>query len=106
MNSVFKDNAAYQEALTRCKADQRVIQLLGTPIQEGSFSSGSISTTGDASGSADLSIPISGPKGSARLYASSTLKAGIWTFQVLEVAPQDGKPRINLLDSPKTNSPR
>jgi hypothetical protein len=96
--SSFKDSGAYQQALQQAQADPRVVELLGLPITGGSAVSGSISTRGDASGEADLSIPISGPKANARLYLSGKLHAGIWTFQTLEVDPKNGKARINLLN--------
>lgn len=98
VNSSFKDSGAYQQAVHFASTDRRVIELLGSPVTGGAMASGSISTSGDATGSADLSIPINGPKGAARLYASGTLKAGIWSWQTLEVDPKNGQPRINLLD--------
>lgn len=98
VESSFKDSGAYRQAIQKAQADPQVVELLGLPITSGSAVSGSISTSGDASGEADLSIPISGPKGSARLYLSGKLHAGIWTFQTLEVDPKHGKARINLLN--------
>jgi hypothetical protein len=97
VESSFKDSGAYQQAIQKASADARVVELLGSPITGGSMSSGSISTSGDATGEADLSIPISGPKGSARLYASGKLHAGVWSWQTLEVDPKNGQPRIKLL---------
>jgi hypothetical protein len=97
VESSFKDSGAYQQAIQKASADARVVELLGSPITGGSMSSGSISTSGDATGEADLSIPISGPKGSARLYASGKLHAGVWSWQTLEIDPKNGQPRIKLL---------
>lgn len=97
LDSSFKKSGAYQQAIQQAQSDTRVIELLGAPISGGAGASGSISTSGDATGEADMSIPISGPKGSARLYASGKLHAGIWSWETLEVDPKNGKPRINLL---------
>lgn len=99
VESAFKDSGAYQQAIQKAAADPRVVQLLGFPVQGGGPVGGSISTRGDASGEADMSIPISGPNGEARLYASGRLHAGVWTWQTLEVDPKQGQPRINLLTS-------
>jgi hypothetical protein len=100
----FMNSAVFQEAMERCRSDKRVIDLLGLPITEGRIPSGSMSTVGDASGTADLSVRISGPKGKAILYVNGTLKAGKWSYQVLEVEPSNGSPRINLLAAPAINS--
>lgn len=100
VDSSFAQSDVYRQAIQKAQADPRVVELLGSPITRGSLTSGSISTTGDASGEADLSIAISGPKGSACLYASGKLHAGIWTFGTLEVDPKNGQPRVNLLVAP------
>lgn len=100
VGSMFKDSGAYREAMRSASNDPRVVDLLGAPVVDGDMASGSLSTQGDASGEADLSIPIRGPKGSARLYVSAKLHAGQWSFQTLEVDPKDGRPRINLLAKP------
>lgn len=97
VNSTFEDSGAYQQAIQKASTDSRIVELLGSPISKGSMASGSISTAGDATGEADLSIPITGPKGNARLYASGKLHAGVWSWQTLEVDAKNGQPRINLL---------
>jgi hypothetical protein len=80
----LKQSDVYKMAVARAKADQRVVAALGTPISEGMFLSGSTSTSG-STGEADLTIPISGPKGKANLYAVATKSAGDWTFSKLVV---------------------
>lgn len=71
-------------AVARAKADSHVVAALGTPINEGLFLSGSTSVNG-GSGDADLTIPISGPKGKGTIYAVATKAAGQWTFSRLAV---------------------
>lgn len=80
----MKQSDAYKMAVARAKADQRVTDALGTPISEGWFLSGKTNVNG-ASGDADLSIPISGPKGKATIYAVATKSAGDWTYSKLVV---------------------
>ena len=57
---------------------------LGTPIEEGWYLSGKTNVNG-GSGDADISIPISGPKGKGTIYAVATKSAGEWTYSKLQV---------------------
>ena len=72
-----------------------MVEAIGTPIKEGMFVSGNTHVDG-ASGNADLSIPISGPKGKATIYAAATKFAGKWTYDKLVVQPASGD-QIDLL---------
>ena len=80
----MKQTDVYQTALARAKADQRVTNALGTPIEEGWLLSGNTEVSG-SSGKADLTIPISGPKGKGTIYAVATKSAGEWTYSKLVV---------------------
>jgi hypothetical protein len=96
--SVFKYSDVYVVSLKQAQASHAVVKSLGEPIKEGFLVFGSIHVNGP-SGEADLSIPISGPKGSGTLYAVATKSAGKWHFQVLEVDIKGSEGRIDLLDS-------
>ena len=80
----LKQSDAYKIAVARAKADSRVVTALGAPISEGWYLSGKTNVNG-GSGDADLSIPISGPKGKGTIYAVATKSAGEWTYSKLEV---------------------
>jgi Cytochrome oxidase complex assembly protein 1 len=80
----LKQSDVYKTAVARAKADSRVIAALGTPVEEGWYLSGNTSVNG-GSGNADLSIPISGPRGKATIYAVATKSAGEWTYSKLVV---------------------
>ncbi len=58
----MKSTDVYKEALARARVNSGVIEALGAPITEGFLVSGNTNVNG-ASGEANLSIPISGPKG-------------------------------------------
>ena len=94
--STMKSSGAYKQALVAARADPAVEQALGAPIDAGFIVSGSVSVSG-SSGDADLSIPVSGPKGKGTLHVRATRSMGEWQFTelVLEVA-QTGE-RIDLL---------
>jgi hypothetical protein len=95
----FRSSYVYQEVLTRARASPAVVEQLGTPIEPSKFVSGSINISGD-SGDADLSIPVSGPKGSGTLYARAEKRAGEWHFSLLAFVSGNGQLRIDLLKEP------
>ena len=80
----LKQTDVYKMAVARAKGDSRVIAALGTPVEEGWYLSGNTNVNG-GSGNADLSIPISGPKGKGTIYAVATKSAGEWTYSKLVV---------------------
>jgi hypothetical protein len=93
----LKYSGVYVESLKKSHASLAVVQALGEPIEEGFFVFGSIHVNGP-SGEADISIPISGPKGSGTIYAVATKSAGIWHFELLQVDIKGSEDRIDLLD--------
>ena len=88
----------YKDAITRAKSDPRVIAALGSPIEAGFWMTGSMKTEND-SGSANITIPISGPKQSARIAIVGYKTAGRWSYTQMVVTPERGDP-INLLVPP------
>jgi hypothetical protein len=84
---VIRNSEVCKEAITRARSSQALVAALGTPIEIGWWVSGSINTSGP-SGSAELEVPLSGPKGSGTLYLKATKQAGEWTFSV----PRPGAP--------------
>jgi hypothetical protein len=91
----LKSSDVYKTALGRAKANPQVVAALGTPIEDGMLVSGNTNTNG-ASGHADLSIPISGPKGKGTIYAVAEKSAGQWSYSRLEVEIDKTKERIDL----------
>jgi hypothetical protein len=95
MGSV-KATDAYREAVDRAKASPQVLAALGEPVKVGWFVSGKVNVSGP-SGDADLSIPLSGPRGKGTLYATARKQAGRWRYEVLEVEAEGRKDRIDLM---------
>ena len=94
----FKSSDAYKTAVARAKAHPAVVEALGTPIEEGLFLSGKTNVNGP-SGEADLSVPLSGPKGKGTLYVVATKTAGQWTYQTLVFEVAQSGHRIDLNSS-------
>jgi len=101
--SAVKSTDVYKDALTRAKAHPAVIEALGSPITEGFLLSGNTNVNG-ASGEANLSIPVSGPKGKGTIYVAATKSLGRWNYSglVLEIAKTHQ--RIDLLQRPTAAS--
>ena len=76
----IRSSDVYTEALARAKANPEVRAQLGEPIQPGWMVNGSIQVINE-SGSANLSIPISGPKKSATISVVATKAAGRWELE-------------------------
>ena len=92
----MKSSGAYKQALVAARADPAVAQALGTPVNAGFIVSGSVDVSG-TSGDADLSIPVSGPKGKGTVYAKATRSMGEWQFTELVVEIATTGERIDLL---------
>jgi Fungal protein of unknown function (DUF1783). len=92
---VIKRSDIYTQARDRASSDPRVIAALGQPIKTGWMVSGSVEVK-NQSGNANLSFPISGPKGDAKVEAVATRDMERWNFTTLTVRPANGPP-INVL---------
>jgi hypothetical protein len=93
----MKSSDAYKIALAKAQADPRVVNALGFPITDGFFVSGKTNVSG-SSGQADLTVPISGPKGRGTIYFVASKFAGEWTFSKLMVEVGKTGERIDLTD--------
>lgn len=71
-------------AIERAEADPRVIEALGTPLERGLLIQGSIQIENDR-GSADVVVPVTGPKGEGELWAVGTREGGEWRLERLEL---------------------
>lgn len=91
----MKSSDAYKQAVATARANPVVVEKLGTPIKEGFFVTGNINVQNN-SGDADLTIPISGPKGKAVIHAVARKSVGKWEYSRLTVAIE-GQPELDLL---------
>lgn len=84
-------------AVEQASQHEDVQALLGTPIEKGLFITGSIETSNNT-GTADITIPLSGPNGSGTLYAVGRKVGGEdWFFESLIFEGDSGQ-RIDLLE--------
>jgi hypothetical protein len=102
--SAIKSTDVYKDALARAKAHPAVIEALGSPIKQGFLVSGNTNVNG-ASGEANLSIPVSGPKGNGTIYVAATKSLGRWNYSGLVLEIAQTHQRIDLLHGPTMANP-
>lgn len=95
VTGAIRNSDAYAEGMARARANPEVVAALGEPIESGFWISGSINVDGP-SGNVDVSIPISGPRGSGTLYVVGTRTAGRWQYSLMEVEIPGRPTRIDL----------
>ena len=93
--SVIKSTPVYKKPMELVNQDRRTVDILGSPIEAGFFIQGNINTSGPK-GSADLSIPVKGPKGKGVIYVSAWKKEGRWEYKILEIEIEGQAQRIKL----------
>jgi amino acid transporter len=91
----FRSSDVYRQALAKATESPQVRERLGEPIKPAWFISGQLNVSG-STGNANLSIPISGPRGRALIRAVAQ-KNGVWRFSSLEVDLEGQPGKIDLL---------
>lgn len=77
-----KESGAFQLAMEIAQENKTVKDVLGSPIQSGLFTTGSVSDSGSG-GSADLRIPLSGPRQSGILIVTAIKEEGEWRITTM-----------------------
>jgi hypothetical protein len=94
-----------KEAIARAQSSQLLAERLGAPISEGWLVGGSINVSPGA-GDADLSLPISGPKGKGTVYVRAQKTAGTWAYLMMVATTEGNNDRIDLLASASAPEPQ
>ncbi|MFN8526521.1 MAG: cytochrome c oxidase assembly factor Coa1 family protein [Chloroflexota bacterium] len=95
VSSAVKSSDAYNDAMAVVRGSEEVRAALGEPIEAGFWVTGNIEVNGP-SGKAEVSIPLSGPRGSGTLYITATKSANQWQYSRLEVEIPGRSARIDL----------
>jgi hypothetical protein len=99
----LRGSGAVVEAVALAKQSPEVRQALGEPIEQGLMVQGSIHSSGDQ-GSADITIPLDGPKADGTLRVEAYKDGNAWRFTVLQVEVP-GQPPIDLIEEKPTPPP-
>src|SRR5438105_4291789 len=102
--AIMRTTDAAKLAISTAQTSPVLALQLGQPLKTGWFISGSVEIT-PASGHAELTIPISGPKGAGTLYAEAHKRAGLWALDLLQFGKKGSDNRLDLLsdDSGKSS---
>ena len=84
----------YTQGVERASSDPTVREWLGTPIEAGFFTEAEINETDQAR----LTLPLTGPEGSATLEMDAYLVDGRWEFENLEVTSHETGETVQLAD--------
>lgn len=96
VGKMLKGNDAYRESVALVQSNPQAIAALGEPIKPGFMVSGSFNFT-NGEGTVDLTIPVSGPKGSGSLRVVGEKKAsGPWTYSTRELQVEGQSEAIPL----------
>ena len=95
VTGAIRNSDAYQQGMAQARANPEVVAALGEPIESGFWISGSIDVSGP-SGNVDVSIPISGPKGSGTLYIVGTRSGGRWQYSTMDVEIPGRAARVDV----------
>ncbi len=96
VSKLMTNSTPSQDAIDKVNEDEYVISILGTPIESNGIMSGNISYH-NSTGSADMSIPIKGPKGEAQLYVVGTKENEQWIYSEMYVIIDETDEQIDLL---------
>ena len=100
VTDMFKDSVPYSVSMETLQKNEMVIEKLGEPIEPNGMFQGNINYENDE-GTADLKIPVKGPKGEATLLVIAEKKGENWTYQTMNVSFKDSNEIINLIEDLK-----
>ncbi|WP_421725566.1 cytochrome c oxidase assembly factor Coa1 family protein [Bauldia sp.] len=103
MLTLMTNTDAYRQSMEIMRTDQRVIAVMGEPIEAGWFVTGNVSLNND-DGTSELSIPVSGPKASGRLISRATKTDGVWTVNQLALLIDGQSEPIVLIGGGRSTS--
>jgi len=92
----FRSSDVYKQALTQVASNSQVREQIGEPLKPAWLISGQLNVSG-STGNANLSIPISGPRGKGTIRAVANKTGGVWRFTHLQVSVEGQPTSIDLL---------
>ncbi len=96
VSELMTNSDPYKDALAKVKQDDYVIEILGEPIETNGIMQGKLSYENNV-GNANISVPIKGPKGEARVYVVGTKTNDQWEYSEMYVIISETDEQIDLL---------
>lgn len=95
VTAVLEESQPYEYALETINQDEEITNTLGSPILKDGMIQGSYNNSNGIK-TADMKIPVSGPKGSGTLFVKATGEDDNWTYNEIRVEIKDDE-SIDLL---------
>jgi hypothetical protein len=92
----FRSSDVYKQAMSQAAANEQVRAQIGDSIKADWLISGELKVSNET-GSADLSIPISGSRGRGTIRAVASKSGGVWRFSCLQVVVEGHRSVIDVL---------
>jgi len=92
--TVIRNSDVATQAIEIIQDDPRVQDKLGEPVEIGWLITGNVEVN-NSSGSANLTIPVSGPKGSGTVIVDATRSGGVWEFDAMMFSV-DGEEAVDI----------
>jgi hypothetical protein len=93
---LIRSSQPYEDAFAHLQSHPALIARIGEPIEPRFWLMGSVETSGP-SGTAELSIPVSGPEGKAVVYVSARKSMGEWSLLEMVAELRPTEERIEML---------
>lgn len=97
VTSLLSDSQANIDAMEKVRSNEQVIDRIGEPIEGNGMNGGSINYENEYS-SANITIPIKGPKGEAVIRVEGGGVDETWTYEKMEVFISETNEVIDLLN--------
>ena len=92
--AMMRSSGACEEAVARAESSPAVVQALGAFLEVGWFVTGTL----NPGRSAEITIPVTGPRGKARINVVASKTNGTWVFSTLTVKLTATGARISLVE--------
>lgn len=95
---MIKQSPPYRTALAAARENPEVVEALGEPIEPGFMAIGEFNVSADDTGRADITIPISGPRGKGAIHVSGVAGPGAdgWEYTRMTVVIEGTGEEIDL----------
>lgn len=98
VSALFTESKPYQTALTKAQESEWVIDKLGQPIEPTGMAQGNISIENKES-TADLRIPVKGPKSSGEILVWGKKTEDTWTYTYIRFKVSESEEVYDLINN-------